>query len=168
MSAELLQEAVALLDEAAGIITELVAQKTNTEQQTSFSFNSDYSSVEELITTFKSEILDQFEQVFLNFSKISYDMNGEGNSYKENFHLLLKKLLLVDANGINDVNIVKKSIITFTIMSNPCIFKKEILNGRNKFPVESYLQIVLKPSLTVIDETLTNDILSINADEDIL
>ena len=33
MSAELLQEAVALLDEAAGIITELVAQKANIEQQ---------------------------------------------------------------------------------------------------------------------------------------
>jgi hypothetical protein len=79
----------------------------NSEEQENFGFYGDnlkYSKIDELFTTFSPEILDQFEEHFLNFSKSIYDFNSilkSGNIEKsveernENFQGLMRSLFLV-------------------------------------------------------------------------
>jgi hypothetical protein len=77
--------------------------------QQNFSLNGDntkYNKISEMFTTFDTEVLDYFEQEFLNFSRSIYDYNTlvpsdkdveteSERSYK-NFQLLMRELLVVE------------------------------------------------------------------------
>ena len=52
----------------------------NTEEQENFSLNGNvnYTQISEIFSVFEKEILDQFEEEFLNFSKCKYDYVDTG------------------------------------------------------------------------------------------
>ena len=82
---------------------------TDKKIQQNFSLNGDitkYNKISEMFTTFDTEILDYFEQEFLNFSRSIYDFKTlvpsdkdvetqSERSYK-NFQLLMRELLVVE------------------------------------------------------------------------
>ena len=82
---------------------------TDKKTQQNFSLNGDitkYNKISEMFTTFDTEVLDYFEQEFLNFSRSIYDYktlvpsdkNVETESEKsyKNFQLLMRELLVVE------------------------------------------------------------------------
>ena len=80
---------------------------TTKEQQDSFSLGNNYSSIDEIVPTFKKEILDKFEEEFLKFTKSSFDIPEESrgtDSYLKNFQLLLSQMLLIDEFDISSVS----------------------------------------------------------------
>ena len=88
----------------------------STNVQNSFELSQKYSNIEEIFGVFKTEILDTFEQEFLNFSKSVRDLSADdiiGNMLitgvsNTNFQTLLTKLLTIDVvdNKINQTDYV--------------------------------------------------------------
>jgi hypothetical protein len=82
---------------------------TQSQQQTSFSINSSYSKIDELLPTFKKDILDKFEEEFLKFTKSSLNIPEENRgpeSYLKNFQLLLSNMLIIDDVNTSSSNVV--------------------------------------------------------------
>ena len=128
----------------------------NNEQQTNFGLygdGSEYSKIDDLFTTFTPDILDQFEQHFLNFSKSVYDFESivlpksedtEIETRNENFQALMREMFKVpnitDADGgalIDKITESQKSIIQKNIdefmnysvvikVGNPSNFDKKL------------------------------------------
>ena len=82
---------------------------TDKKIQQNFSLNGDitkYNKISEMFTTFDTEILDYFEQEFLNFSRSIYDfktlvpsdkdVETESERSYKNFQLLMRELLVVE------------------------------------------------------------------------
>ena len=82
---------------------------TDKKTQQNFSLNGDitkYNKISEMFTTFDTEILDYFEQEFLNFSRSIYDfktlvpsdkdVETESERSYKNFQLLMRELLVVE------------------------------------------------------------------------
>lgn len=75
-----------------------------------------YSDVSELLSTFKKEILDQFEQLFLKFALSKYDFQPidptqttpgvtDSNLVYQNFQLLLIDMMKIEATGNTSVSL---------------------------------------------------------------
>lgn len=75
---------------------------TDNRRQKPFNLSNQYSKIDELIPTFKKDILDLFEQEFLNFCTSQYDIPEEnrGSSLK-NFQALFSELITIDAFEID-------------------------------------------------------------------
>ena len=98
MSAELLQEAVALLDEAAGIITELVAQKANTEQQKDMSKKAE-SFTEKMASSLgrSSAILNQQDDFSsVSFCKVASETEPDTSTMSAEEKFMIKEAELKD------------------------------------------------------------------------
>lgn len=116
-----------------------------------------YRKLTDLITTFKPEVLDYFEQIFLEFSskyiktELSYPLfNVEYN----NFQMLLSDIVSVDKNKINTTNIfesvkllkngqiIKLEEITRKIINNDNQLSITLLNPRevNDFVIGSFTE----------------------------
>jgi hypothetical protein len=127
-----------------------------TEDQLNFGLygnNSEYSKIDDLFTTFTPEILDQFEEHFLNFSKSIYDFDSilQPNSDEsgiatrnENFQALMREMFktpivtglegpaLIDKITETQTSIIQKNIDEFMNYSvvikigNPSNFDKKL------------------------------------------
>ena len=124
----------------------------NRNQQDNFTLNSSYTDISEIFGVFKKEILDSFEIEFLNFSKSRYDYNP-GKDRKNNFHLLMRDLMLINTpngssaqNVISDIqtkqlgNIVSKlkSFLQYDVVlkyGNPGNFDRKIFYSLSSNPV---------------------------------
>ena len=92
--------------------------------QQNFSLNGDntkYDKISEMFTTFDTEILDYFEQEFLNFSRSIYDyktlvpsdkdVETESERSYKNFQLLMRELLVVEKpSTLNSEGMIKSVI----------------------------------------------------------
>lgn len=152
----------------------------SSSQQYAFFLGQEYSPIEELTSTFKQEILDEFEKEFLDFSKASFSVSGTKNTIKENFHLLLKKLLTVDSSDINNTNYLeriwtrqsdnfKDTIHTFLLdndkfikLGNVSNFNRRIFNSFTTKTIvdpivpKSYVPNTLMPEVSLEDSILNN------------
>lgn len=101
----------------------------------SYSLDTNYKTVVDLIATFKPDILDYFEQIFLEFSskyiktELSYSMF---NVNYTNFQMLLSDLVSVDKDEIKGIDTFEK----VTYIKNSQIKKlekitKKIINNNN-------------------------------------
>jgi hypothetical protein len=148
---------------------------TQAQNQTPFSINSSYSKIDELIPTFKKEILDKFEEEFLKFSQSSLNIPEENrgtNSYLKNFQLLLSNLLIIDDVSVNTsvVNNVwsnqtkkfSQTITTFLLNNdiyfrygNPSNFNRRIFNSFNTktvvdpYSYNGYINNTLPPQISL-------------------
>jgi hypothetical protein len=72
----------------------------NTNNRDAFQLQQEYSKIEEIFGVFKKEILDEFEQEFLNFCLSSKDASTDQVSSQsfvnKNFQFLMQELLTVD------------------------------------------------------------------------
>jgi hypothetical protein len=157
---------------------------TQAQNQTPFSINSSYSKIDELLPTFKKDILDKFEEEFLKFSKSSLNIPEENrgvNSYLKNFQLLLSNLLIIDDSSattsneiINNVwkNQTKKfsqTITTFLLNNdvyfrygNPSNFNRRIFNSFSTktvvdpYSYNGYINNSLPPQITLAASETNN------------
>ena len=136
--------------------------------QQNFSLNGDitkYDKISEMFTTFDTEILDYFEQEFLNFSRSIYDfktlvpsdkdIETESERSYKNFQLLMRELLVVEKpstlNSDGMINsVIEKQKTTFQgiltnfleynvvlKMGNPSMFdRRTFLTFSTKFLID--------------------------------
>jgi hypothetical protein len=136
--------------------------------QQNFSLNGDntkYDKISEMFTTFDTEVLDYFEQEFLNFSRSIYDyktlvpsdkdVETESERSYKNFQLLMRELLVVEKpstlNSEGMINsVIEKQKTTFQgiltnfleynvvlKMGNPSMFdRRTFLTFSTKFLVD--------------------------------
>jgi len=136
--------------------------------QQNFSLNGDitkYDKISEMFTTFDTEILDYFEQEFLNFSRSIYDfktlvpsdkdVETESERSYKNFQLLMRELLVVEKpstlNSEGMINsVIEKQKTTFQgiltnfleynvvlKMGNPSMFdRRTFLTFSTKFLID--------------------------------
>ena len=136
--------------------------------QQNFSLNGDitkYDKISEMFTTFDTEILDYFEQEFLNFSRSIYDfktlvpsdkdIETESERSYKNFQLLMRELLVVEKpstlNSEGMINsVIEKQKTTFQgiltnfleynvvlKMGNPSMFdRRTFLTFSTKFLID--------------------------------
>ena len=104
--------------------------KNDQEAQNNLNFTktAEYSYFDELQSTFKKEILDQFEQLFLNFSSSRYkflpidqtEQVPESTAVLMNFHLMFTQMMKLPINLVNSnvVTLQQKQYETFKLTIN--------------------------------------------------
>jgi len=84
-----------------------------------------YSDISELLSTFKKEILDQFEQLFLKFALSKYDFQpidptqttpgvSDGNLVYQNFQLLMIDMMKIPSTGNTAISLSETQQKQFT------------------------------------------------------
>ena len=148
--------------------------KNDQEAQDNLNFTKtdEYSYFDELQSTFKKEILDQFEQLFLNFSSSRYkflpidqtEQVSESTATLMNFHLMFTQMMKLPIEFVNSdvVTIQQKQYETFkstiqTFMEYDILFKYGNPSEYNK---QLFLSFTIPTPLaygfnTVIDKVQT-------------
>lgn len=71
---------------------------TGTEKQDTFAFGQNYSSIDEMLPTFKKEILDRFEEEFIKFASFEPGTTPLNDPVKTNFRALFSTIMTVPGN----------------------------------------------------------------------
>ena len=107
-------------------LKKVFSDKTDTVQDNFAIYGDDsYSDISELLSTFKKEILDQFEQLFLKFALSKYDFQpidptqttpgvSDGNLVYQNFQLLLIDMMKIPSTGNTGVSLSETQQKQFT------------------------------------------------------
>jgi len=155
-------------------------------KQDSFNLSNQYSKIDELIPTFKKEILDSFEQEFLNFCTSEFNIpeeNRVGNLVIKNFQRLFSELLTIDAFTIssdttsneiidkvwnaqtNKIGETVKSFIDYNILfkyGNPSNFNRKVFNSLSTKTIVD--PIVFTPyTFNTVPSTIPNSITLTNS-----
>ena len=129
-----------------------------------FSIDSNNKKVIDLIGTFSPDILDQFEQIFLDF--VSEELNGQVSQYKfpdlsyNSFQSLLKDIVTVNNFTWTDVNDLRKKLyenqtkklktISDKIIGVDNLLKVKLGNPKelDSYYIEGFTQIAPQSTLT--------------------
>ena len=107
-------------------LKKIFSDKADTIQDNFAIYGEDsYSDISELLSTFKKEILDQFEQLFLKFALSKYDFQpidptkttpgvSDGNLVYQNFQLLLIDMMKISSTGNTGVSLSETQQKQFT------------------------------------------------------
>ena len=112
--------------DATEYLKKIFSDKVDTSQDNFAIYGDDsYSDISELLSTFKKEILDQFEQLFLKFALSKYDFQpidptkttpgvADPNLVYQNFQLLLIDMMKIPSTGNTAISLSETQQKQFT------------------------------------------------------